>query len=54
MTATCECAKNASHHEAGECQGTAHVRVRRDGVDINVCPNCTLSSDKRHIPRGGL
>ncbi len=54
MTATCECAKYADHHEPDECQGTARVRVRRDGVDINVCHDCTLTGYKRHIPRGGL
>lgn len=51
---TCECQKPSVHHEPGECDGRVAHRVRRDGVDIDVCHNCILSTDKRHIPRGEL
>lgn len=43
----CECPDFSMDHPANGCKKTARYVVIRDGKQISVCGDCTLSSDKQ-------
>lgn len=45
----CECNSDSTDHEPGGCIHGAIYLVLRGDVYLNVCGNCILSSDRKHL-----